>query len=166
MPNPSVALIYARSSNYVIGRDNALPWNIKEDLQMFKELTVGKPIIMGRKTYESIGIALPLRTNLVITSNKEFKPNNVIVVRTLGEALEKAKTICNPKEIMIIGGGEVYKQALPIADVLYETIVHLDVDGDTYVPEEVSTWPVTSFIHNEATETTPAFTFCTRIKPD
>lgn len=118
----------------LIGRDGTLPWRIPDDLKRFKALTMGHPIIMGRKTYESIGRALPGRTNIVITRSPDFSAVGVIVTHSLDVALEKAREI-EEKEIFIIGGGEIFKQALPIADKLYLTLVDDDIKGDTYFPE-------------------------------
>lgn len=162
MPKPSVALICAMTQERVIGKDNALPWKISEDLQRFKALTVGKPVIMGRKTYESLGKALPLRTNLVMTRQEDFKPSDSIVVSTLGEALQVANTICRhskAEEIMVIGGGEIYRQALPVADTVYATIIddHC-IKGDTFFPELGEDWYMTSGdFHNGS----PSYTFVT-----
>ncbi len=117
-----------------IGRNNKLLWNIPEDLKRFKDITSGHPIIMGRKTYESIGRPLPNRTNIIITRNPEYKVEGCIVVASLDEALERSKTL-KSDEVFIIGGGEIFKQALPITDKLYLTVVEGDFEADVFFPE-------------------------------
>lgn len=133
-----ISLVWAMAQNRVIGRNNKLPWHLPEDLKYFKRITLGKPVIMGRKTYESIGKPLPGRTNIVVTRNEDFSAEGIKVVNSLAAA----KTLCENiaeidgiKEAMVIGGAQIYSQALPIADRLYLTEVHADVDGDTCFPE-------------------------------
>jgi dihydrofolate reductase len=137
MPYPvRICLVAAMSENRVIGVNNALPWKIPEDMKHFVSLTMGRPVIMGRKTFESIKKPLPGRTNIVISRN--FKAPGVTVVRSLPEAVAEAKKIAGrdrQKEIMIIGGGQIYEQALPFADRLYLTIVNKEIEGDTYFPK-------------------------------
>jgi dihydrofolate reductase len=139
MPYPvRICLVAAMSENHVIGVNNALPWKIPEDMKHFVSLTMGRPVIMGRKTFESIKKPLPGRTNIVISRN--FKAAGVTVVRSLPEAVAEAKKIAGrdrQKEIMIIGGGQIYEQALPFADRLYLTIVHKKIEGDTYFPKYI-----------------------------
>lgn len=133
-----ISLMWAMAENRVIGRDNQLPWHLPNDLKHFKQTTLGKPVIMGRKTYESIGRPLPKRTNIVITRSHHFKADGVIVVHSLTEALEAAKnseTDASHDEVVIIGGAQIYQQALPLADRLYVTQVGAHVDGDAYFPE-------------------------------
>jgi len=115
-----------------LGKNNQLLWRISPDLKRFKALTLGHPVIMGRKTFESIGRPLLGRLNIVITRNEEFKAPGVILVHSLGEALEKAQ---KSEKIFIIGGGELYKEALPLADKLYLTLVKSGADGDVFFPE-------------------------------
>lgn len=117
-----------------IGLNNKLLWNIPEDLKRFKEITSGHPIIMGRKTYESIGRPLPNRTNIIITRNSDYKAPGCVVVESLERALEKAKNT-HSEEIFIIGGGEIFKQALPVTDKLYLTIVEGDFEADVFFPD-------------------------------
>lgn len=137
MKGPYISLIVAVSENNVIGNDNALPWHLPADLKHFKTLTMGKPLIMGRKTFQSIGRALPGRLNIVVTTGqKEFE--GATRCSSLEDALNVAKQAAlesGAEEIMIIGGAHVYKQALPIAQRLYLTRVHTNVDGDTSFPE-------------------------------
>jgi dihydrofolate reductase len=126
-----ISIIAAVSNNGVIGVDNKLPWDLPEDLKRFKELTTGNVVIMGRKTYESIGKPLPNRINIVITRNKDFFAPDVIVTNSLESALLKAG---GDKDIFIIGGGEIYKQSMNFVDKLYITEVDMGVEGDTTFP--------------------------------
>lgn len=126
-----VSIIVAASTNNVIGNDGGLPWRLSEDLKRFKNITMGKPMIMGRATWESIGRALPGRQNIVITRQDAFVAEGCDVVATIEEALEEAGDV---EEVMIIGGGNLYEQFLPKTDRLYFTRVHTRIDGDTYFP--------------------------------
>ena len=133
-----IAMIWAMADNRVIGRDNKLPWHLPNDLKYFKRLTTGKPVIMGRKTYDSIGKPLPNRTNIIITRDQSFKAEGIKVVHTLDAAIELAEAEClisGAEEVIVMGGAEIYKLALPAADRLYITFVHADVEGDAYFPE-------------------------------
>ncbi|MCH8499738.1 MAG: dihydrofolate reductase [Marinobacter sp.] len=139
------AIIVAMARNRVIGKNNALPWYLPGDLKYFKQVTMGKPVIMGRKTFESIGRPLPGRLNVVITRNPDWQaPAGVLVVTSLADALVKAEAqavIEGGDEIMIIGGGQIYTEALPLVERLYLTQVHADVAGDAYFPEvDLDTW--------------------------
>lgn len=139
-----LSMIVAAAQNRVIGRENALPWYLPNDLKYFKQTTLGKPIIMGRKTYESIGKPLPGRTNIVITRQEGYQPEGVKVVHSVEEARDLAENVClidGQTEAMIMGGAEIYTLALPHADRLYLTEVHADVEGDAYFPEyDKSEW--------------------------
>ena len=129
-----VAVIFAVAENGVIGRDNALPWKLSADMQYFKRITMGKPIVMGRKTYESIGKPLPGRTNIVISRNAAYAAEGVEVVRSLDAALALGREIAardGVDEVMVMGGAEIYAATIPIADQLYITEVHGSVEGDT-----------------------------------
>ncbi len=133
-----LSIIVAASTNNVIGRDGGLPWRLPEDLKRFKQVTMGKPIIMGRATWESIGRALPGRQNIVMTRRKDFAAAGCDVVATLDGALETAG---DATEVMIIGGGNLYQQFLPKTDRMYFTRVHAQIDGDTCFPEfDESEW--------------------------
>ncbi|MFV0305204.1 MAG: dihydrofolate reductase [Moheibacter sp.] len=132
-----ITLIVAKSENNVIGKNNELIWHLPADLKHFKDLTTGHPIIMGRKTYDSIGKPLPNRTNIVITRNKKWKSEGVSVADSLEEAMEIAKEI-NPT-LYIIGGGNIYEQSIESADALEVTEVHDEFDGDTFFPQIDST---------------------------
>ena len=129
-----VALVAAIAEGGVIGRDGALPWHISEDLQHFKKVTMGKPVVMGRKTYESIGKPLPGRSNIVVTRNLGLELDGVTVVHSLDEALRMAERF-RPTETFLIGGAELYQLALPKVDRMYLTRVHKKFDGDTFFPE-------------------------------
>ena len=123
-----LSLIVAASDDDVIGRDNGLPWKLSTDLRRFKALTTAKPIIMGRRTYQSIGRALPERLNIVISRDAHFAAPGCVVVRDLPAALAAAG---DAAEVMVIGGAEIYALALPLAQRLYLTRVHGRIDGDT-----------------------------------
>ncbi|MBB1439052.1 type 3 dihydrofolate reductase [Shewanella sp. SG41-4] len=127
-----IAMIAAMAKNRVIGRDNKMPWHLPEDLRHFKAMTLSKPIVMGRKTFESIGRPLPGRHNIVISRNSQLSIEGVTCVTTFDEAMTMAGD-CD--ELVVIGGGQLYQQLLPKADVLYLTLIDLDVDGDTVFPE-------------------------------
>ncbi|HUN24845.1 MAG TPA: dihydrofolate reductase [Steroidobacteraceae bacterium] len=129
---PSLSLLVAVAENGVIGRDNALPWRLPDDLKRFKALTMGKPILMGRSTFESIGRALPGRTSLVLTRSPAWSAAGVTVVHSLEEAIARA---AGAEELLVIGGAQVYALALPRAARIYLTRVHASVSGDTRLPE-------------------------------
>lgn len=139
-----VSMIVAMAENRVIGRNNQLPWYLPEDLKYFKSVTIGKPIVMGRKTYESIGRPLPGRTNIVVTRNPDFKAEGIKVVSSIGEAIKLADsiaTIDGSEELMVIGGAQLYADILPSVDRLYLTEVHAEVEGDAYFPEvDLTQW--------------------------
>lgn len=128
-----LSIIVAVAENGVIGHNNQLIWHLPEDLKMFKRLTSGHPIIMGRKTFESIGKPLPNRTSIIITKNPEFQIEGCITVHSLEEAIEAANEI-EENEAFIIGGAEIYRLALPFADTIYLTEVHHAFEGDTFFP--------------------------------
>ena len=130
-----IKIIVATSKNKVIGNNNELIWKLSSDLKRFKELTTGHPVVMGRKTYESIGKPLPNRRNIIITRNLEYEVNGCEVVSSLEEALLLTNNDC-----FIIGGGEIYKQSLEVADKIYLTLVHKDFEGDTTFPELGKEW--------------------------
>lgn len=141
-----LALILARGENGVIGRAGGLPWHLSGDLKFFKAQTLGKPVVMGRKTFQSIGKALPGRPNLVITRDPEFRPEGAEVFADLEAALARARALAAnlpeegleegaQREIMVIGGGQIYALALPLAQRLYITEVHAAPEGDTFFPD-------------------------------
>lgn len=146
-----------------LGYQNQLLTHLSDDLKRFKALTTDHPIVMGRKTFESIGRALPGRTNIVITSNDSFRPEGVIVKHSLDEALkeaaEAADKIHGCNETFVIGGGEIYKQALPFADKLYLTIVDTDKPADTFFPEYSNFKKVISEIQKVDEKTVIPYTY-------
>lgn len=130
-----VSSIVATSLNHAIGKDNQLLWHLPADLKFFKTTTMGCPVIMGRKTFQSIGRTLPGRKNVVITRDKTFNSDNqfdILVVGSLDEALVKLHT---EKEVFIIGGGEIYKQSMDLVDNIYLTLVNMTIDADVYFSE-------------------------------
>jgi dihydrofolate reductase len=124
----ALELVVAVAENDVIGRGNQLPWHLPADLRHFKSMTLGKPVLMGRKTYESIGKALPGRTNIVLSRSTEFSPGDCIVVGSLEDARAAAGA---QSAIMVIGGAEIYRRCLALASRIHLTLIHARVDGDT-----------------------------------
>lgn len=131
-----ITLIAACSKNRVIGKDNKLIWNLPEDLERFRRLTLGKPIVMGRKTYESIGRTLPGRLNIILTKNKDFKADNCLIYNNIYDMLE----IYEKSNLFVIGGGEIYRMFLPFANRVELTLIEKGFDGDTFFPELGSEW--------------------------
>lgn len=127
-----ISFIVAMGKNRVIGSNNSLPWTLPADMEHFKKLTVGKAVIMGRKTFESIGKPLPNRKNIIITRDENYKAEHCIVVNSIDEALE---TVKDEEEVMIIGGANIYGQFFPKANRIYLTIIDADFEGDTYFLE-------------------------------
>jgi len=143
-----IALVVAVADNGVIGRGGDLPWRLPEDLKYFRAVTMGKPIVMGRRTYESIGRPLPGRPNIVVTRNPDFHADGVDIAATLDDALAIAARraeAAGVSEITIIGGAEIYRAVLPRADRIYLTEVHEAVEGDTVFPDyDRNEWNETS----------------------
>jgi dihydrofolate reductase len=138
MTQPAISMIVARSRNHVIGRDNQMPWKISADLQFFKRVTMGHPVIMGRKTWESIGRPLPGRPNIVVSRNKDLQLTGAEVVHSLEEALNSLGEF---SRVFVIGGEQLFTQAFDKADRLYSTEIDLDIEGgDTFfeVPNEAA----------------------------
>jgi dihydrofolate reductase len=127
-----ISMIVAMADNRAIGKDNQLLWHLPDDFKHFKSVTMAKPILMGRKTYQSIGKPLPGRQNIVITKDLTFTADGVLVVNSIDAALDAAK---EDAEVMVIGGASFYQQMLPLADRLYVTRVHHHFDADTFFPE-------------------------------
>ena len=127
-----IAIVVAMAENRVIGRENRLPWHLPADLRHFKQLTLGKPVLMGRRTHESIGRPLPGRTNIVVTCDRSYTAPGCVVAHSLESALEAA---AGGAEAMVIGGTELYRQLLPRADRIYLTLVHAEFVGDAFFPE-------------------------------
>lgn len=163
-PTPLVSLVVARADNGVIGRDNGLPWHLPADLKHFKRLTVGKPVIMGRKTYESIGRPLPGRHNIVVTRNAGWRAEGVTVVPNLAEAVAAAGLDPQTRagEIAVIGGAEIYAQALLFADRIHLTEVHATPDGDTRFPAlDASAWQEVAREDHAPADGQPGYSFVT-----
>lgn len=143
----TLAMIVAVARNGVIGCDNKLPWHIPEDLKWFKENTMGKPMIMGRKTFESLGKPLPGRHHIVVSRNADFNYDNVTVVTSIEAAIEVAERSAvetGASEIMVIGGANIYRQMLPLVHKIYKTAVELEPEGDAYFPELGNEWIISS----------------------
>jgi dihydrofolate reductase len=133
-----LSLIVAMSRNGVIGRDNRLPWRLSSDLKRFRALTMGHHIVMGRKTYESLGRLLPGRTSVVVTRNAHFRAPGAVVVNSLEAALDAC---ARDHDIFVIGGAEIFREVVQRADRIYLTVVEADVDGDVYFPDiDWSAW--------------------------
>ncbi len=134
---PKIVLVAAVAENGVIGRDNALPWHIRSDLQHFKRITIGRPVVMGRKTYDSIGKPLKDRTNIVITRDPDYEPDDVVIVNSIEKAMQMARDDAARRgvdEIAVIGGAGIFKETMALAARLEITLVHLSPQGDTYFP--------------------------------
>lgn len=138
-------MIVAHADNRIIGKDNNMPWHLPADLAYFKKTTLGKPIIMGRKTYESIGRPLPGRQNIVISRDQNYRAYGVDSATSVEQALLLAGEV---DEVMVIGGGAIYSHCLPLANRLYITHIKADIDGDTQFPEynTVEDWQLTSSV--------------------
>jgi dihydrofolate reductase len=135
-----VSLIVAMSENRVIGREGGLPWHLPADLKRFKRLTEGHHVVMGRRTWETLDGPLPVRTNVVVTRQREFRADGAIVMHSLEGALQEAGN-AGDEEVFIAGGADIYAAALPLVDRLYLTIVHAEVEGDTFFPEcDLAAW--------------------------
>jgi dihydrofolate reductase len=148
-----IAMIVAASENNAIGKDNQLLWHLPNDLKFFKNTTWGFPVIMGRKSFEAVGKALPGRTNIVVTTRPDWNAANTITVSSIEEGIQQAIIATNSKLIFIIGGGEIYKQSMDIADTIYMTRVHATLDGDTFFPViDETKWQLTSHQDFEADE--------------
>lgn len=151
-----VSFVVAVSENGVIGRDNGMPWRLSTDLQRFKKLTLGKPVVMGRKTWESLGRPLPNRTNIVITRDADYAAEGALVVPSIDEALmagEQAAQTAGVAEICIIGGAQIYVQAMDKATHLHVTHIEASIDGDAFFgPVDPLVWQITSEEHVPAGE--------------
>ncbi|GAD78747.1 type 3 dihydrofolate reductase [Vibrio ezurae] len=132
-----ISMIAAMAHNRIIGKDNQMPWHLPADFVWFKKCTMGKPVVMGRKTYESIGRPLPGRHNIVISRDAKLQIDGVTTVTSIEQALE---CVANEAEVMIIGGGSIYQHCLPFANKLYLTYIDLEVLGDTQFPEWGEHW--------------------------
>ena len=155
---PRVSIIVAMDRNGLIGKGNRLPWHLPADLKHFKQVTMGKPIVMGRKTHQSIGRPLPGRTNIVVTRDPDYGAEGCTVVNSLNEALSAAGEV---EEVMIIGGATLYEQALPHTGRIYLTRVQAELDGDTWFPElREADWTVVAASDHDKDNKNPfAYTF-------
>ncbi|HEY6958601.1 MAG TPA: dihydrofolate reductase [Candidatus Limnocylindria bacterium] len=155
-----IAFVVAYDRKRVIGRDGHLPWRLPDDMKHVRELTTGKPLIMGRRTYDSIGKPLPRRTNIVLTRDASFHPEGVLVARTVDEAMRLAG---DAPEIIVFGGAEIFRMFLPMADRLYLTEVDADAGGDTFFPElDLGEWREVERVEHPEDERHPyAFRFLT-----
>lgn len=144
-----IAFVVAVGRNKVIGKDGGLPWKLPDDMKHVREVTLGKPLIMGRRTYASIGRPLAGRTNIVLTRDADFHPEGVLVAHTPEEALRLAGDV---PEVIIFGGAQVYKEFLPMVERLYMTSVDADVPGDTFFDMGKDDWRVVTNERHEADE--------------
>ena len=157
LPNPRVELIVARADNGVIGRDGRLPWHLSADLRQFKITTMGAPMIMGRKTFDSLPGLLPGREHIVLTRDADFQAEGVKVAHSTDEALKLA---AGAERVSVIGGAEIYHAFLPMAERIHLTEVHVAPDGDTFFPQiNTRDWNVARGRRNEAEGDQPAHTF-------
>ncbi|WP_214070194.1 dihydrofolate reductase [Mucilaginibacter sp. dw_454] len=145
----TVSIVVAISENHAIGKDNQLLWHLPKDLKHFKEITSGGTVIMGRKTYDSVGRPLPNRRNIIVT-RQQIEIEGCEVVNSLQAALDLCQ---GTEEVFIVGGAEIYKQAMLLTDRIYLTIVHANIEGDTYFPEiNADIWKETERADHEADE--------------
>jgi dihydrofolate reductase len=157
-----LSLIWAMTRNRVIGRNNALPWRLPDEMRHFTRTTLGHTVIMGRRNFEAMGKPLPKRTNVVVSRNPSFRADGAIVVRTLDAAIEYAR-LAGDDEAMVIGGGEIYALALPKADRLYFTLIETEMEGDTFFPPfDASEWHEIRRVFHEADERHP-YAFIIRV---
>ncbi len=148
-----ISIIAAIGNNRVIGIKNSLPWHFPADLEYFKKNTIGKPVIMGAKTFESIGKSLPNRKNIILSDDPDFKASGCLIAHSIEEALKQAE---ESEEIMIAGGVSIYKQFLPLANRLYLTFIHHDFEGDSFFPEfDLNDWKEIRRIDNEPDKENP-----------
>ena len=135
---PAIALIWAMTRNGVIGAAQGLPWRLPDDMRFFMMTTAAKPVIMGRKTFESMKAPLPRRTNIVVTRDVAYDREGIRVAQSLPAALDVARDVCSDTgrdELIVAGGAEIYRQALPQAHRLYVTLIDAEIDGDTFIPD-------------------------------
>ena len=152
MAQPTISLIVAMARNRVIGANNRIPWKVPGEQQLFKQITMGHHIVMGRKTYESIGRLLPGRTTVVVTRQPDYAVPGAIIAHSLQDALNAA---ARDSEVFVIGGAELFREALPIADRIHLSVVDAEPDGDTFMPEfDMKEWREVS------SETREGFGYC------
>ncbi len=164
---PEIVLVVAVADNGVIGHEGAMPWHLPADLRHFKQLTTGKPVIMGRKTFESIGKPLPGRHNIVLTRDSAWAAEGVTVVPNLAEAIAAAGLDPRARAgaIMVVGGAQIYAEAMPIATRIELTRIHMSPQGDTRFPDpDPGQWREAARIANPAEGDAPAFDFLTYVR--
>lgn len=145
-----IALIAALANNRVIGIENRLPWHLPDDLQHFKQLTLGKPIIMGRKTWESLPGLLPGRRHIVISRNLDYQAEGAEVYNSIDQVLD---AVPEEQDVLVVGGARLYQQMLPLADMMYLTLVDADIQGDAFFPQwEADQWQEKERSHHQADE--------------
>lgn len=150
-----ISHIVAVSNNFVIGKQNSLPWRMPDDMKYFHQVTMGHVVIMGRKNYEANGKALAGRTNIVVTRNRSFAPVDAEIVFSVNEAIDLAKNY-ETEEIFIIGGGEIYRETLPIANRIYITVIDVEIEGDAYYPEiDFNDYKILSSIYQKSDKKNP-----------
>lgn len=150
-----ISLIAAMAKNRTIGKGNNLPWNLPSDMRRFVKLTMGKPILMGRKTHESIGKPLGGRTNIILTSDVNYRADGCVVVHTIEDALNLPE-VKNCEELAVIGGESLYKLLLPRVERIYLTVIHKEFDGDAYFPGlDMAEWKEIHFEEFEKSEHNP-----------
>ncbi len=156
MPKPVLSIISAMDNNRLIGNNNGLPWHLPEDLAFFKKTTLHKPVIMGRKTYESIGRPLPNRKNIIISHNKNLKIEGCTVLTGIEDVLEYCN---NENEIMLIGGASLYQQWLPVTQRMYLTLIDAEFKGDAWFPDyQPERWS-TVWSESHRSKISPAFNY-------
>ena len=161
MNQPDIVLVVARAANGVIGRDGTLPWHIPADLQHFKRVTMGAPMIMGRKTFESLPKLLPGRRHIVLTRDRSWSAPGAEVAATADEAV----ALADAERIGVIGGAEIFRLFMPIATRIELTQVHADIEGDTFMPPpDPALWREVSREHHPAEEGRPAYSFVTLVR--
>jgi dihydrofolate reductase len=154
--SPRLSIIVAMSRNRVIGARGAIPWHLPDELKRFRNITMGHHIVMGRKTWESIGRPLPGRTSVIVTRQSGYRAPGAVVAHSLDEAIAACR---GDEEIFVIGGAELYAQALPLANRVYLTVVDADIEGDTWMPElNASVWRETAF-HSFAADKRHAYSY-------
>ncbi|BDD11244.1 dihydrofolate reductase [Fulvitalea axinellae] len=161
----TVSIIVARAENGAIGKDNDLIWRLPADLKFFKKTTMGGVMVMGRKTYESIGRPLPGRTTIIVTRNSEYKAEGCLLASSVAEAIEKAREL-GKDEVFLAGGAQIYEMAMPLADKIYLTEVKATFEADTFFPDLLADdWKEISREDHEADEKNPyAYSFVTFLK--
>lgn len=159
-----VSMIVAMAENRTIGLDGAMPWHLSADLKYFKKVTMGAPVLMGRKTYDSIGRALPGRANIIVTRDRDYKGEGIEAVHNLEAGLNHAREIAKrdgKDEVFVIGGAQIYELALPLADRIYATEIHQDFEGDAAFPviDQAEWHEISRELQEPETDDNPSFSF-------